>query len=426
MSSGASPPDRQNLQDEAKILPKDDFAARRSVRRRRVLYLHGYDPVSTERYRRLLARAGADRAGAPPVITPVGALSDVSEGWRIATDMDGAKTETVFEVLRYEDIVGQWRTRSSAGRILSGLSSWLGFVFSGGFRRLMKTSRRPAWLSLYPILVMAVFVIGGVWVGGVAGEGVTSVGAPDWAIPAGRALGALLGLWATTWAEPALLIHRMLSLYDFLFRVAADKAPAGRLDMRAEMFAKRIADCVGTARAKGVDEILIVGHSLGALMAIKSLARAMKQDVDLTGAGAKVSLLTLGSLTGYVACRGGAGAEIFDDEISTVASDPDLTWVDISASRDWFGLGPVDPLLMMDDPPVDARSPKMISARLGKAEPDPSEKRSRLRPMSLHIRFLAAPDKDGGFDFYRIAAGPQSLAERYEGRKNAAKAKVLA
>jgi hypothetical protein len=80
---------------------------------------------------------------------------------------------------------------------------------------------------------------------------------------------------------------------------------------------------------------------------------------------------------------------------------------------------------MMDDPPVDARSPKMISARFGRVQPESADKRQRFAIIGPHLKYLAGADREGEFDFYRIAAGPQSLAERYEGRKNAAKAKML-
>ena len=407
-------------------MPKDDNIHRRQVRRRRVLYLHGFDPASSERYRRLLARAGAERAGAPPVISPVAPLSNISDGWRVNTDFEGVKTETVFEVLRYEDIVRSWRNRALPVRLFTGLVSWVGFVASGGLARAFKLAKGPAGLFFYPVMMLALFIGLGVFGGRMVGEGAEWLGAPDWASQLGRLIGAGLGLWASVRLERSFFAHLMLALYDFLFRMAGEKDPHSEMEVKIGRFAKRIADCVTAAERENVDEILIVGHSLGGYVALKSLASALRHDIDLTGGAAKVSLLTLGSVAGYVSCRGGDGAAAFDADVGLVASDEDLVWIDVSSPRDWFSFGLVDPLLMVQEPPVEARSPRVISAKFGKAEPDPADPRTRFRAMSLHMKYLAAPDRAGGFDFFLTACGPKTLADTFEGRRNSPKARMLA
>ena len=398
---------------------------KRSVRRRRVLYAHGFDPATAERYRRIMARSGAERVSAPPVLSQVAQMSDVSEGWRITADHGDGRVETVFEILRYEDIVRQWQGRPLIKKLWSGLTAWFGFIFNGGLKRVFSVAKGPGGLFFYPVMMLALFIGLGVFAGRTAGEGAEILGAPDWASQVGRVVGALVGLYMSVRFERAFFAHLMLALFDFLFKVANEEFPAGRLEMRVELFAHRIAECVNSAKEKKVDEILIVGHSLGGLVAVRSLARAMEQDVDLTGGRAKISLLTLGSVSGYVSCHGGVGADRFGLDVARIASDEDLTWVDVSAPRDWFSLGLVDPLLLLKDPPIEARSPRVISAKFGKASPDPDDKRTRFRAMGLHMKYLAAPDKEGGFDFLSVVSGEQSLKDRFQGRRNSPRAKML-
>ena len=365
-----------------------------------------------------MAKSGAERRTAPPVLSPVAQMSDVSEGWRITSDAGGERVETVFEILRYEDIVRQWQDRPLLKRLWSGLISWFGFVFNGGLKRVFSVAKGPGGLFFYPVMMLAMFIGLGVFTGRMAGEGAEMLGAPDWASQVGRGIGALAGLYLSVRFERAFFTHLMLSLYDFLFRIAKEEFPSGRLEMRVELFAHRIAECVNSAKEKKVDEILIVGHSLGGLVAIRALARAMQQDIDLSGGRAKISLLTLGSVSGYVSCHGGVGADRFALDVARVASDSDLSWVDVSAPRDWFSFGLVDPLLLLEDPPVEARSPRVISAKFGKASSDPDDKRTRFRAMGLHMKYLAAPDRDGGFDFLSVVSGELSLKERFQDRRN--------
>lgn len=397
----------------------------RPVKRRRVLYAHGFDPATAERYRRIMAKSGAERETAPPVLSPVAQMSDVSEGWRITSDASGERVETVFEILRYEDIVRQWQARPLVTRLWSGLTGWLGFIFNGGLKRVFSVAKGPGGLFFYPVLMLAMFIGLGVFAGRMAGEGAEMLGAPEWASQVGRGIGAMLGLYLSVRFERAFFTHLMLALYDFLFKIAKEEFPSGRLEMRVELFAHRIAECVNSAKEKKVDEILIVGHSLGGLVAIRSLARALEQDIDLTGGRAKVSLLTLGSVAGYVSCHGGVGTDRFALDIARVASDDDLTWVDVSAPRDWFSFGLVDPLLLLEDPPVEARSPRVISAKFGKASSDPDDKRTRFRAMGLHMKYLAAPDREGGFDFLSVVSGEMTLNDRFKGRRNSPRAKML-
>lgn len=398
----------------------------RRVRRRRVIYVHGFDPAKSDRYRRLLLRAGSDRDGVTVTMGEVGPITERSEGWMISASGPDGQVETVFEILRYEDIVRHWRNRPAAERLVTGLTSWLRFAFLGGLGRAAALAKGPAALFFYPVVMLAVFIVLGIGCGGLAGRALEAwAGAPDWTTQAGRAVGAGLGLLLSLRAERALFVHLMLALFDFLIRVAEDKRPAGRLDGRISLFSERLADCVADAQAKKVDEILIVGHSLGALVGVRALADALERDVDLTGGRAQVALLTLGSVAGYVACHGGPGAEAYDAAVTRLASDHDLAWVDVSAPRDLFSFGLVDPLLMTEDPPTEARSPLVISAKFGRFRPDPDDKRTRFRAMGLHMRYLAAPDRDGGFDFFETVAGAKTLADRYAGRRHSPKAKVL-
>lgn len=397
----------------------------RPVKRRRVIYLHGYDPATSDRYRRLIARAGADRGGEPPAMTPVGSLSPVSQGWRIDAKFEGQRVETVFEILRYEDVVRHWQKRPVWQRIWTGLGSWGRFIATGSLSRVWSLSKGPAGLFFHPILILGGFLLLGNAAGRELGELAERYGAPDWSSQLGRVVGISFGLWLSLRLEKVFFGHLMLSLFDFMVRIAEDKAPAGRLTNRIDAFADRIVECVAEANRNKVDEILIVGHSLGAVVATQALAMAIERDVDLAGGRAKIGFLTLGSVGGYIACRQGPGADDYSRCAFRIAMNEDIRWVDVSSPRDWFSFGLIDPLLMADAPPKSVVSPLVISAKFGKFRPDPEDRRTRFRAMGLHMKYLGAPDRKGGFDFFAVAAGPQTLEARYENRRHSPNAKML-
>lgn len=390
------------------------------VTRRRVIYAHGFDPASSERYRRLIARAGGTGAS----IGPVAALSPVSEGWRIVApaEPDAVSVETLFEVIRYEDIVRGWRGRSRFMGLASGFASLARFAISGGLGRSFGFAKEPAFLIFYPLLMLGGLLAGGLALGVIVGAG---AGATGWA----RAPVALAGLGAGALAslrlERALFPYLMLALFDFLVRIAGGRDPAGALDRRIEAFAKPIGGALTAAEADGVDEVLIVGHSLGAVVAVRALGLAIEHRRP-EPCGARLSLLTLGSVGGYVSAMGGPGAKAYADDLIRIARARDLFWLDVSSPRDWFSFGLVDPLAMLTPPPAGACSPKVISAKFGPARPDPDDRRTRFRAMGLHMRYLSRPELPGGFDFFAAAAGPLTLRDRFAGRRDSPKARMLA
>ncbi|MEM8754126.1 MAG: hypothetical protein AAGF90_14205 [Pseudomonadota bacterium] len=415
---------------EALAPPHGEREPAARVRRRHVLYLHGFDPAASDRYRRLIERAATAWAAASPQrVTPafgqVARITDVSEGWRIDAFDGVERVETTFEILRYEDVVRQWRGRPKIPALFGGLASWGEFAFGGGLLRCWRLAKGPAALFLYPALTLFGFAALGWIAGGLAAGLLSLLGAPGWGFWA-SILGAIGGLALSYRAERALFAHLMLSLFDFMIRIARDAPPAGRLTLREAEFADRIAALAKAEAAGEVDELLIVGHSLGGFVAVSALARAFRRSRALAEGRARVSLLTLGSVAGYVACRGGPGAEAFGEAVGRVAAAPNVDWVDVSSPRDWFSFGLVDPLLLTDAPPPSARSPLVVSAKFGPHAPDPDDRRTKFGAMSLHMRYLSPPEAAGGFDVVPLLVGPDRLAQAFAGRRRSPKARMRA
>lgn len=371
-----------------------------TVRRRHVFYAYGFDPASVARYRRLIMAAGEGKA------SPLRSMSDVSVGWTV----DAAGVETTFEVLAYEDIVQRFRARPAVPRLLAGFRAWLGFAASGGVGRAHRLCSGPVRLWAYPFLMFCIFL-------GV-GIGIAVVPALAFGFPLGGfgtiIGGGLLAYWLSKWAEKAVFAHLMLALFEFMFRLARGGEWANEMDTRLDAFAARIA-----AAPDASDEVLVVGHSLGGWVAVRALARALPAMRNR-----RINLLTLGSVAGFVACRGGRGADAYLDDVATIATAPAVFWTDVSAPRDWFSFGLVDPLLMVPNPPPKVQSPRVISAKFGKFHPDPADWRTRFQPMGLHMKYLSAPALEGGFDPFATMCGTETLATRYGPRRNSPKAKM--
>ena len=62
--------------------------------------------------------------------------------------------------------------------------------------------------------------------------------------------------------------------------------------------------------------------------------------------------------------------------------------------------------------------PVVISAAFSKTLAPETLARLRYRYHQLHFQYLCAFDRPGDYDYFRITAGPLTLAQRFHGRRS--------
>ena len=83
-----------------------DTATRQEVRRRRVMYVPGYDPVPPRKYRERYRTQSARQAALSGYEIEIGKKRTRGRfGWHVVGRMDGAETQADVEVMYWADIV---------------------------------------------------------------------------------------------------------------------------------------------------------------------------------------------------------------------------------------------------------------------------------------------------------------------------------
>ncbi len=129
----------------------------RAVRKRRVFYIPGYDPIHPRRYRELYRKEGAEQAKISG-ITLIYHQKKTSGpyGWHVMGQMDGAQVQADFEVMVWSDIV-----RDSMGLGIAATyvqlarTAWI-YISSGALGRLMRLRKGPVIAALYPVVFLLV------------------------------------------------------------------------------------------------------------------------------------------------------------------------------------------------------------------------------------------------------------------------------
>lgn len=382
--------------------------------RRRILYIPGYDPIPPRRYRELYRREGADQSRISGYGLEYGPRRDRSGfGWGVSGDFDGEETRAEFEVLIWADIV-QASMGQSIGATYGQLvrTAWT-YVASGALFRLMRLRRGPVIAALYPVVVLIVQLLLALTVGALAGlalawGAVRMSGTPHawWlALPVGLvATWTVLRLWQRL--DGRLFAHYLM--HDYAFTAQSGGAYPPALEARIARFADRIAGVL----QDDWDEVLVVGHSSGAYLAVSVLSDLIRSGRVPSGAG--LSLLTLGHVVPMASYL--PRASRLRGDLRHLSSRPEITWVDVTAPGDACSFGLCDPVAVSGIAPPDQRWPLVLSAAFSQTLGPEKQAAMKWRWFRLHFQYLCAFDRVRDYDYFAITAGPLTLAQRFAGR----------
>ncbi|WP_418591997.1 hypothetical protein [Ponticoccus sp. (in: a-proteobacteria)] len=383
------------------------------VTRRRVFYIPGYDPIHPRRYRELYRKEGAAQAaisGYALTLSPK--KGGGAYGWHVQTVMEGAETQADIEVLVWSDIVRDSMSNSIPATYAQLLRTSWEYIATGALRRLMRLRKGPVIAALYPVGALLV-QLGLALLLGWVGFALIGLLTPWLGIAA-----TLSGLIA--WGGIAYAVLRWFRardgklfayylMHDYAFSALHRGANPPALEARMSEFAATI----GTALTEDVDEVLVVGHSSGAHLAVSILADLIRAG-RVPANGPRLAFLSLGQVVPMVSFL--RDAHRLRADLRFLSASEALSWVDVTAPGDGCAFALCDPVSVSGVAPADKRWPLVFSAQFTRSLSPERWKELRWRFFRLHFQYLCAFDRPRDYDYFRITAGPLSLASRYAGR----------
>ena len=404
-----------------------------NVTRRRVFYIPGYDPHPPRRYRELYRTESVQQGRISGYRIGMEAGEDRRVSWNVAADMEGGRTLSRFEVLEWADIVQATMAQTLPATYRQLLEVAWTYVASGALRRLARLRRGPMVAGFYPVLMLLAQLGIAALMGKVAAATVTgalSRGADAAAGAVGFGAVTATGIWGALdwllgWAIFGAVIwgvlrgfraldHRLFAHYlmhDLAYTSRERGAWPEELQARLRTFSKRIRE----ALAEDLDEVLVVGHSSGAALAVSAVAGALRQAGGLPANAPALSLLTLGQAIPMQSFL--PRADDLRRDLHDLAGNEDLAWVDVSAPGDGCSFALCDPVAVTGVAPAGARWPLVISAAYSQTLSPERQEELKGRFFRLHFQYLCAFDRPRDYDYFRITAGPLTLGARFAGRK---------
>jgi pimeloyl-ACP methyl ester carboxylesterase len=372
------------------------------IRRRHVFHIAGYDPIGVARQHRSCGRQIKTFAKTWNVTATVSDLDRPPHGfnpsWTIDTHAGNWQVETTYEPLSWDDIVLADLTRPMAARLAGSAAAFFDFVRSGTLFRYFAANWKYGLFFLFPYLFQCLFIAIGFAIGGWTASHFQLAGALWLGVSA--AIGAAIFLGLLQW--PGRRWRVLQALDDWLFSWEYVRGRRPDMEARLDSFAERL---VARAREASLDEIVVVGHSMGATLAIEVVARALARDPELGQGGPSVCVLTLGStIPKFTLHPAGGGIR---RSAAAVATEPSIAWAEYHARDDAISFYKFDPITesRLERDRLTSK-PWIRRVQFHDMLGPQTFRRNRWKFMRLHYQFVMANELRSIYDYYMMVCGP--------------------
>jgi len=371
--------------------------------KRRIVHISGFEPVSPEM---LTRRVTSGLAKFGPLWNAQATRSEPelsADRRKVTYDVTasgaGWQTQTRYTVLRWDELMAPYVEQPWLKRVVSGYRALLEFAWNGTIRRYFRAYVRYGLFVIYPFLVLGLFAIGAIGLG---------VLAAAFGIPAPAIAAPLIALVAFA------LLMRFVGNYFYIDFALADWAFAADL-ARGEVkgfeavvaqFAAEVRDACEDQEA---DEILLSSISLGAVMMVEAIGRALDRDPRLIEkAGSRLAFLSVGSSILKIGLH--PAAERLRAVVGRVGAEPDLFWVEYQAKVDFINFHKTDPVADLGHAPTGRPVVRAIRMRDMMSAED--YRRAQRNMLLIHRQFVMPNGRRYFYDFYQICFGPLTLRQR--------------
>jgi pimeloyl-ACP methyl ester carboxylesterase len=377
------------------------------VRRRHVYHVAGYDPIDAgAQYRRFTRQLEVFRRTwnvEASLSEPELSERESRAWWRVEARGTNWQVEAVHEVLLWDDIVRGDFKRAFPLRLFHAMRVYLDYIVTGTMFRYVAANPRYAVFFLFPVLALSLFAAGGwlvarVLTGLIGLEGIVAgvVG-----LLVGLVVSYVLLQWPGRRWRVEQLLDDWICAHDYLH------GRRGDIDARLDRFAETL---IAQVRAGTADEIVLVGHSLGAMLVLDLLVRALARDGGLGRRGAALCVLTVGATIPKFALH--PRAQDIRAKVARIADEPSIDWAEYQSRDDTISFYKFDPVALRRLP-GDRLDGKPVIRRVQIHDMLLPETFARCRRnvLRLHYRSVMANDRRAPYDYFMMVAGPVPFAD---------------
>lgn len=384
--------------------------------RRRVHYFSGFDPRGAGWYHRLCREQGnklqplGGQVHTGPRTKGAGHTHLWQVEWRNdAPDNQPQQTQTEHVFMGWDDLVRQHWAREPRRLAWMWLVIYWNPLALVNLQHAWRTYPPAFWTGLWPGLFVVVTLLLAAGLGGLLGW----LAALWWPGPAwvDRIGPTVLGL-----VTAAVVLYSMASLArkagvfwlmrTYAFNMRLGQRPIPELHERQRDWVEQI---IARQTLDPVDEVLLVGHSVGTLVMVEAVDRLLNDPRwQSLQQGKPTSMLTLGHCYPFVALA--PQAQAFRQSLEHLCQHPQLQWWDVTARIDPLCFYQVHPLAGTGVIAPTHAQPATTAAQFFRMYEPANWAQIKHNKLRAHFLYLMTPDKPGNFHFHHVLYGPRPFA----------------
>lgn len=384
----------------------------KTVKQRKVFFVSGYDPKGPGWYHGMFSREAKRQSELSGMTLEVSArhnFDNEQSVWTVQAKEAGVAVTSEYIFLRWDDIVRASWTRGPLTMLGVVFGNLYNYLRNGILWRLLGTSWNTFNAAFYPTAFVLLTILAGLLIGAglsaVFAEGAFTIGLTV-------AIAAALTAMMLPIIDKKFVIYWMSRIFAFNLKQGRRDVPG--LEERSQRFAQILIEAVNSEK---YDEVLVVGHSTGAQLAVSVLGYSLELDPAFTEKKTTVSFMTLGGSIAMLAWL--KEADWFCDQLETVANQQGLNWIDFSATQDGASFTLFDPVkgsgLQHDN--QDNEKPKLLSIKMFQLFSKCRFKKVRFDWNKIHFQYICAGERLGDYDYFAIVAGCKTMTERFAHRE---------
>jgi hypothetical protein len=375
--------------------------------RRHVFHVPGYDSVSSQTHYLRFARQLEIFAKTWNVQSTISDL-DFANGfprWRVSTAAANWKTDSEFELLAWDDLIAAESRKLNIIRVARAIVAYANLIWTGTLLRYAFANTRYFLFAIVPLLE-TLLLAAVAWT-------IADWSIANWVNPlawpalfeCGFTLFLGLGLFELLLRWPGDYLRLPQALDDWILSLDYIYSRHRGLDMKLHRFADRVAACI---RQTGADEILIVGHSLGATLAIDAISRILDARNAVVD-NDRICVATVGAT--IPKCVLHPAATDLRKKVQEIVRNAGIFWVEYQARADAISFYRFNPVTLRRIPKTDdfLGKPLVRIVQIHDMLKPETFRKFRLRVMRLHYQCVSANDRRAPYDYCMMACGPLRL-----------------
>jgi len=314
----------------------------RHVKKRAVCYISGYDPRGARYYHSLFKTESAKQADLTGCEVNVSRRKKAGERvnqWQVDwSDLHGRKCTNDYFVLSYDEIIKNNWARTEIEILIDFVKGYWGFFRTGVCTKGWKLNWPTMVTSLYPpVIIFCQLLL-------LALLAIAAFSLPlHWSLQTLLAIAPVYPMIKVgNYLDKKCNHYWLIRTMQYWTRKKYREQPL--FDSIIHEFTDQLLEL---DKSDEYDEIIVVAHSLGCVMAVEMMAHALKGDTKLGTRRAEVNLLTLGGTLPFVAFA--PNNHEFRDALYALINEQRIDWLDFAAKVDGPSFYLIHPLAP-DDP----------------------------------------------------------------------------